>query len=183
LNLIDEGRCELQRRIISFDPAFDLSYWQVGQVAGLVAPAKAEEVGIELTVTAARLSVDQSARPAILVTALAEKHALEVVEDHPVTLASRTAGFENLLNLVEEGLADDRFMPPGEQLTFVGPAVLLADELTAELDHASRQRVLDRVFALADNGSTVVICTHDPEVAARCHRQIELTNGRLTSSR
>ena len=65
----------------------------------------------------------------------------------------------------------------------IEPAVLLADELTAELDHASRQRVLDRVFALADNGSTVVICTHDAEVAARCHRQIELTNGRLTSSR
>ncbi|MEO7263042.1 MAG: ATP-binding cassette domain-containing protein [Jatrophihabitantaceae bacterium] len=65
----------------------------------------------------------------------------------------------------------------------IGPAVLLADELTAELDHLSRQRVLDRVFALADEGSTVVICTHDAEVAERCHRQIELTNGRLTSSR
>ena len=65
----------------------------------------------------------------------------------------------------------------------IEPAVLLADELTAELDHDSRQRVLDRVFALAASGSTVVICTHDPEVAARCHRQIELTNGRLTSSR
>ena len=65
----------------------------------------------------------------------------------------------------------------------IEPAVLLADELTAELDHASRQRVLDRVFALADRGSTVVICTHDPDVAVRCHRQIELTNGRLTSSR
>ena len=65
----------------------------------------------------------------------------------------------------------------------IEPTVLLADELTAELDHASRLRVLDRVFALADKGSTVVVCTHDPEVAARCHRQVELTNGRLTSSR
>jgi ABC-type lipoprotein export system ATPase subunit len=65
----------------------------------------------------------------------------------------------------------------------IEPAVLLADELTAELDHLSRERVLDRVFALAASGSTVVICTHDAEVAARCHRQIELTNGRLTSSR
>jgi ABC-type lipoprotein export system ATPase subunit len=65
----------------------------------------------------------------------------------------------------------------------IEPSVLLADELTAELDHLSRERVLDRVFALAAAGSTVVICTHDPEVAARCHRQIELTNGRLTSSR
>jgi len=38
-----------------------------------------------------------------------------------------------------------------------GPEVLLADELTAELDHVSRQRVLERVFALAEAGSTVVL--------------------------
>ena len=63
------------------------------------------------------------------------------------------------------------------------PLVLLADELTAELDHVSRTTVLERVFALADGGSTVVLCTHDPELAASCHRQIELTNGRVTASR
>nr|MDQ2959310.1 ATP-binding cassette domain-containing protein [Actinomycetota bacterium] len=44
------------------------------------------------------------------------------------------------------------------------PSVLLADELTAELDHRSREKVLSRVFALAEKGSTVVICTHDPEL-------------------
>jgi putative ABC transport system ATP-binding protein len=65
----------------------------------------------------------------------------------------------------------------------IQPSVLLADELTAELDHVSRENVLDQVFALAASGSTVVLCTHDLEVAARAHRQIELTNGRLTGSR
>src|SRR4051794_2893903 len=64
-----------------------------------------------------------------------------------------------------------------------GPAVLLADELTAELDHASRQRVLKRVFGLAEAGSTVVLCTHDPELAAGCHREIQLTNGTVTGRR
>jgi len=63
------------------------------------------------------------------------------------------------------------------------PSVLLADELTAELDHASRERVLSRVFALAERGGTVVICTHDPELAAGCHRQIELTNGSVSFRR
>jgi ABC-type lipoprotein export system ATPase subunit len=63
------------------------------------------------------------------------------------------------------------------------PTVLLADELTAELDHASRERVLALVFDLAERGATVVICTHDPELAAGCHRQLELTNGRVTFSR
>ena len=63
------------------------------------------------------------------------------------------------------------------------PAVLLADELTAELDHVSRQRVLDRVFGLAEAGSTVVLCTHDPELAASCHAEIRLTNGVVTDRR
>ncbi len=63
------------------------------------------------------------------------------------------------------------------------PSVLLADELTAELDHVSREKVLSRVFALAERGSTVVICTHDPGLAADCHRQIQLTNGVVTFSR
>jgi ABC-type lipoprotein export system ATPase subunit len=63
------------------------------------------------------------------------------------------------------------------------PAVLLADELTAELDHTSRERVLARVFALAESGSTVVICTHDPDLAAGCQQQIQLTNGRVSFSR
>ncbi|HEX2901848.1 MAG TPA: ABC transporter ATP-binding protein [Jatrophihabitans sp.] len=63
------------------------------------------------------------------------------------------------------------------------PQVLLADELTAELDHASRQRVLERVFALAEAGSTIVLCTHDPELAAACHHEIRLTNGTITDRR
>jgi ABC-type lipoprotein export system ATPase subunit len=63
------------------------------------------------------------------------------------------------------------------------PAVLLADELTAELDHVSRQRVLERVFGLAEAGSTVVLCTHDPELAASCHAEIQLTNGAVTGRR
>lgn len=63
------------------------------------------------------------------------------------------------------------------------PTVLLADELTAELDHASRERVLSRVFALAEGGSTVVLCTHDPELAAACHHEIRLTNGVITDRR
>jgi putative ABC transport system ATP-binding protein len=64
-----------------------------------------------------------------------------------------------------------------------GPSVLLADELTAELDHRSRERVLARVFALAEAGSTVVLCTHDPELAGSCHRQVQLTNGVVTGRR
>ena len=54
------------------------------------------------------------------------------------------------------------------------PSILLADEPTAELDAKMRGLVLARMLEIADRGSAVVLATHDPEVAARCDRAIEL---------
>ena len=48
------------------------------------------------------------------------------------------------------------------------PAVLIADEPTAEQDKATRALVLDRLLAVADSGAALVLATHDPEVAERC---------------
>ena len=59
------------------------------------------------------------------------------------------------------------------------PRVLLADELTAELDHDTKQLVLGLVLGLAARGATVVIATHDPDVAALCRRVVRLVDGRL----
>jgi ABC-type lipoprotein export system ATPase subunit len=57
------------------------------------------------------------------------------------------------------------------------PAVVLADEPTAELDAENRAIVLDRLLAAADNGAIVVVASHDPEVAARCGAQLRLADG------
>lgn len=54
------------------------------------------------------------------------------------------------------------------------PRVLLADEPTAEQDAGHRAIVLDELMAAADRGAAVVIATHDPEVAERCDRVLEL---------
>jgi ABC-type lipoprotein export system ATPase subunit len=61
----------------------------------------------------------------------------------------------------------------------VEPRLLLADELTAELNHGAKQVVLATVRALAERGATVVIATHDPDVAAFCDRQVALLDGRV----
>ncbi|MFY9913782.1 MAG: ATP-binding cassette domain-containing protein [Nocardioidaceae bacterium] len=61
----------------------------------------------------------------------------------------------------------------------VEPDVILADELTAELDHEWKHRVLDLVFDIARRGGIVVLATHDPEVAARCDRVLRLESGHL----
>jgi len=54
------------------------------------------------------------------------------------------------------------------------PRVLLADEPTAEQDAGHRAIVLDELMAAAGRGAALIIATHDPEVAERCDRVIEL---------
>jgi putative ABC transport system ATP-binding protein len=54
------------------------------------------------------------------------------------------------------------------------PRLLIADEPTAELDPAARTLVLDRILQVTDRGGALVLATHDPEVAARCHRTLDL---------
>ncbi|MBX6357315.1 MAG: ATP-binding cassette domain-containing protein [Micromonosporaceae bacterium] len=58
--------------------------------------------------------------------------------------------------------------------------VLLADEVTSELDAANRQRVLDLLREEAERGAAVVFATHDPEAAATCDAELHLVDGRAS---
>ena len=61
-----------------------------------------------------------------------------------------------------------------------GPRVLLADEPTGALDSASGQRALDLLAALrARHGMTVIIVSHDPAVAERADRVVQLVDGQV----
>ncbi len=55
--------------------------------------------------------------------------------------------------------------------------MLLADEVTSELDAQNRQRVLDLLRAEANRGCAVVFATHDPEAAAACDAELHLLDG------
>jgi len=62
------------------------------------------------------------------------------------------------------------------------PALLLADEPTGNLDTASTHDVLGLFDRLHAAGRTIVIITHDDEVAARAERVVVVTDGRLTEA-
>jgi putative ABC transport system ATP-binding protein len=55
--------------------------------------------------------------------------------------------------------------------------ILIADEITSELDAANRQNVLRLLRSEADRGVAVVFATHDPQAAAVCDDQLHLIDG------
>ncbi len=62
----------------------------------------------------------------------------------------------------------------------VRPAVLLADEPTGSLDFATGEKVMELMFELnREQGTTLVLVTHDPAIAQRCQRRITIEAGRL----
>jgi len=61
------------------------------------------------------------------------------------------------------------------------PALLLADEPTGNLDSRTGEDILGLFEALHAEGHTIVVVTHDPDVAARAARCIVLRDGRIAS--
>jgi putative ABC transport system ATP-binding protein len=60
------------------------------------------------------------------------------------------------------------------------PKILFADEPTGNLDRETSHRIVESIFALnAENGTTLVLVTHDLEIAARAQRIIRLRGGRV----
>ena len=59
------------------------------------------------------------------------------------------------------------------------PAVLLADEPTGNLDSASGASVMELLRGLHEQGTTVVVITHDQQIAAGLPRQVVLRDGRV----
>lgn len=115
--------------------------------------------------------------------------AAEHLEGAALLRAADPAEGDELLELL--GIAARRDNLPhelsgGEQarLAFAAavvgrPALVLADEPTAELDHATAGPLLEAIRGLAERGSAIVVATHDPAVAAAAHRRYEIVDGEL----
>ena len=61
------------------------------------------------------------------------------------------------------------------------PQVLFADEPTGNLDQATGEQIIDLLLALrAESGAALVLVTHDPVLAGRCDRRLQMSEGRLS---
>ena len=64
----------------------------------------------------------------------------------------------------------------------VHPAVLLADEPTGSLDFATGEKIMELMFDLnREQGTTLVLVTHDRAIAALCQRRLTVEAGRIAA--
>jgi putative ABC transport system ATP-binding protein len=111
----------------------------------------------------------------------------------PLELAGRSDAFELARSeLAAVGLADRVTHYPGElsggeqqrvavaRALAPGPRILIADEPTGNLDQATGKQIADLLLSKsAERGTTLVLVTHDPSLAARCTRQVSMRSGRI----
>jgi putative ABC transport system ATP-binding protein len=107
----------------------------------------------------------------------------------PISARERADRAQHALEQV--GLADRSGHRPGElsggerqrvavARAIVGrPRLLFADEPTGNLDSATGSEILELLIALAADGATLVVITHDGDVAARLQRQIVIRDGQI----
>jgi putative ABC transport system ATP-binding protein len=60
------------------------------------------------------------------------------------------------------------------------PAFLLADEPTGNLDSLMARQVMDLLEQINEMGTTIVLVTHDPELARRAHRNVHVVDGQIS---
>lgn len=121
--------------------------------------------------------------------------ALENVE-LPLVYADAEDGEERARRaLATVGLADRTHHEPNQlsggerqrvavaRALVMDPAVVLADEPTGNLDSRTGDEILALFRELNEAGRTLMIVTHDPDVARHCAREIRMLDGRIVDER
>ena len=99
-----------------------------------------------------------------------EEHLKEVgLLDKRGSLPSQLSGGQKQRVAIARALAND-------------PKIILADEPTGNLDSKSGEEIMAHIIGLCrNNGITVILVTHDPQIAARADRVVKIKDGRVES--
>ena len=106
----------------------------------------------------------------------------------PDVRARRVASALEAVDLSDRALHKPDQLSGGERqrvaiarATVMGPAVLLADEPTGNLDRASGSEIVALLEAMNAEGLTLIVVTHDPEVGRRARTQLRMDDGALVT--
>ncbi|MGA2670193.1 MAG: ABC transporter ATP-binding protein [Dehalococcoidia bacterium] len=87
-------------------------------------------------------------------------------ESHQARRPTRLSGGEQQRVAIARALAN-------------GPAIILADEPTGNLDSKTSTRIIELLHGVTQEGRTVIVATHDADVAARADMVLEMKDGKL----
>jgi ABC-type lipoprotein export system ATPase subunit len=61
------------------------------------------------------------------------------------------------------------------------PRIFLADEPTGNLDSATGKQILELLAELNEQGKTIIMVTHEPDIARLAHTRLHMLDGRIES--
>ena len=129
------------------------------------------------------LVADLTLEENLLVPSVAVGMAARVAKDRVAELAAITGLEGRLKRRVRELSGGERQRGALCRALMNRPTVLLADEPTGALDESNREAVFDLLMGLVrDQGLTLVMATHDAELASRCDRVLRMRDGRFVDS-
>ena len=94
--------------------------------------------------------------------------------------ALRSVGMDKFANNLSNKLSGGQKQRTAIARAIVNdPDVILADEPTGALDSKTASEIMDLFKILHNDGKTIIIVTHDKEIAAQCERIIEISDGKI----
>lgn len=94
--------------------------------------------------------------------------------------ALKAVGLEERVNFLPNQLSGGQCQRVAIARAMVGkPQLLLADEPTGALDTAAGEQIMEIFQELSDQGMTIIMITHEPDIARRAHRIYHIRDGQL----